>query len=1137
MKFSAAVIIFLFSCDVMLSSRCPKNCECSHAMSEGTCTECDYAVVKCDNAGLTEIPGDIPDSIVEISLINNPSLRFNHDAFLRFKNLRSLKLNFNLLSNAFVLPVTLKYLNLRGNKFNITAVHEMFKKTPQYLEVIYLEGTDTAFDKNFNIFPANIKHLHLFHFKIKNLSARFFQHFTNLQGLTLEHCGIEAIEAGAFDHLENLKKLDIQNNGLKTLPDKLFSKCNQLIALLLSGNHLGRLPDLSGPGYFQTLSCERCGIRSLTSADIAIELAYYLNFGWNQIESFNLNSTKYVQLDLSNNHITKLNDFAFHGLHKRVKSISLMNNNLTQISQNAFRGLTYIDELYLQRKNFSRLPERIFEGITINTLLLYGNKLSTMNDVLKGVKTSLRTIALFESPNLKTVVTKDFDMLGNESSIFADCKSLRKIVGHRNFRATIKCSPSKAFRIYTNTLILNRDGFKCTGEFSGFRGMYQCSPCGTGSYSHCPGTDCPRDACRACPAGGFYQDEVAATSCKRCPLGQYVQPQSAPGKSPLDCQTCPSGTNTSDFAFYRACRCLSGFARESRFGECHKCNSTGIESKDDYQILKKGFWWTWHSNLTAKDEFRVFLDNLKTKDDSYDRKASTFTGFLPQPHMCPISGSCLGGLEAKCQQNYTGVFCAVCSKGYFKTFHRCIKCHSPAIAALIFLGYFALFIVVCILISWTDKMNAEEGNQRTMADIILSNLKILLGFYQVLSGIIKTLSHIRWPTTLTKTIAIFEFLQFEVLSSPSLECVKAEWRLNALREFWLGLLITVTFPLLVLLYFGAKKLYLHVTIASLSSFKNKSFSCAKNCLRTIALFYFATYTITSRRVIQILPISCHRFCINKNKDGSCFMELSYMRADYGQKCLSEGSAVSLNFIGHAALVIPFGLPMLLLLLLHHFRAESREENGNDEDASKMVYIAWQEDADLLLHRNANHKKETVGNFALKFAYENYNESCWYWEALEMARKLIMTAGFAALIQHTRVGLGGLITVAWFFAILHALRRPIKDNFENFLQLLSLCIIPLNMSIGAVLQASNIRDEDIINVVDDSWWLGILLVMINSLIAVFVFGRLLRAIAKKLKVVCMNRPSCRDESPSCVCCIKRDPIDQLAMGIHDSDSMN
>ena len=172
-----------------------------------------------------------------------------------------------------------------------------------------------------------------------------------------------------------------------------------------------------------------------------------------------------------------------------------------------------------------------------------------------------------------------------------------------------------------------------------------------------------------------------------------------------------------------------------------------------------------------------------------------------------------------------------------------------------------------------------------------------------------------------------------------------------------------------------------------------------------------------------------------------------MRADYGQECLSESSDAALKF-AYVALVIPFGLPMLLLLLLHCCKSEGHKvDRSDDDDGIERVYTAWQGNGNDLLYRHTDQRKETIGDFALKFAYENYNASCWYWEALEMARKLIMTVGFAALIQHTRVGLGCLITVAWFFAILHALRSPIKDTFENFLQLLSLCIIPLNMSIG------------------------------------------------------------------------------------------
>ena len=119
----------------------------------------------------------------------------------------------------------------------------------------------------------------------------------------------------------------------------------------------------------------------------------------------------------------------------------------------------------------------------------------------------------------------------------------------------------------------------------------------------------------------------------------------------------------------------------------------------------------------------------------------------------------------------------------------------------------------------------------------------------------------------------------------------------------------------------------------------------------------------------------------------------------------------------------------------------------------------------------------------------------------MVRKLIMTVGIVLFLQHTKVGLGGIITIAMTFTVIQAMKNPIRDRFENFLQLLSVTIIPINLSIGAVLQAKEIGDADIIDDRKDSWALGLLLVCLNSLLIVMVFGRFVKAVGKK---ICLRR---------------------------------
>ena len=135
--------------------------------------------------------------------------------------------------------------------------------------------------------------------------------------------------------------------------------------------------------------------------------------------------------------------------------------------------------------------------------------------------------------------------------------------------------------------------------------------------------------------------------------------------------------------------------------------------------------------------------------------------------------------------------------------------------------------------------------------------------------------------------------------------------------------------------------------------------------------------------------------------------------------------------------------------------------------------------------------------ALKFAYENYNRSCWYWEVIEMVRKLIMTVGITLFLQHRKVGLVGIIIIAILFTTLQAIKNPIKDPFENSLQLLSLSIVPIKVSVGTVLQSKQVGDNEIIDARKDSWALGMTLVALNSLLVTLVIGRFCRAIVKKV----------------------------------------
>ena len=146
-------------------------------------------------------------------------------------------------------------------------------------------------------------------------------------------------------------------------------------------------------------------------------------------------------------------------------------------------------------------------------------------------------------------------------------------------------------------------------------------------------------------------------------------------------------------------------------------------------------------------------------------------------------------MHGACHETYTGPLCELCRKKYYRHFKLCVRCPRKWVAALEFFAYFVAFIIICLVVNWADKITVDTRNvttapmkmttsqrqkQRTIADVILPTLKILLGFYQVLNGTVNSFPIIPWPNSLTKALRVFRLIELEILHIPSLHCIKPE---------------------------------------------------------------------------------------------------------------------------------------------------------------------------------------------------------------------------------------------------------------------------------------------------------------------------------------------------------------------------
>ena len=1065
------------------SIQCPSKCHCSKT------------IFSCPSAGLTHIPKDIPSTVIEINLSNNPLLHINRSFFLKFPRLGTLFLNNVGLHGPIVLPNSLVNFGYSFNLITIDALKIMLKGKLHSLKRLELQETKLNVKEIFPILPRGIKNLVLNGNRLVSLGKDDLRCCIHLKEFQCKACSLEVIEPNAFDCVKEIAFIVLSNNELVELPGKIFQDLPNLLKLHLRDNKL------------KQFNASKLGLVKLQE----------LRLGYNNIETIDFQRARIRDIGLENNRITKIGANSL-GTMPFVNEFNLERNRIKEISKTAFEKVKLMAALVLHGNNIESLPVNLLKNTLVSTLFLHNNSLSNIDDFILGMRSLPSTLTLYSNKKLEHLNTSVFKGFSRHSRLFVSCNTLKSIELSYKNRISIECCPSSDLIVTTPFRFLQYDGYEC--QWSQIHMHFVCKACQLGFYNGNDARTQEKSNCTPCPAGSYYQDELASLSCKNCPIGQYVPPSRSPGKDASDCQTCPQGTNTTKLAGTRACRCLKGYYRRHRFGECERCRHAGFECVRDYPQLKKGFWMTWNgtelSNNSCKQQFQSYILNLETFNNNYDRNTMQFNCPLPIPIKCPMRGSCQGGIHSSCSSGYTGVLCGVCSEGYKRNFNTCVNCPQLYVIILRWIGLVMLFIVLCYIVSdktddrprvrWISE--SDDESNRSFVDIFISSFKILIGFYQTLIGVMNAYNTISWPSNLVAIISMMEYIQFEIVRLPSLRCINPTWTMDAVKEFWLTFIIFLTFPILCLMCFLVRSCCLYYHETSDFYIKRKRNLCARNCVRIASLFVFIIYPLMSARVTYILPASCDVVCTVGDNE-VCIHSINFLRSDYSLNCLTMSTHKYTLVAAYSFFVILCGLPLALWIVLRESLRKNRERalpgrsrhyvTTIGEDG--MEEISDTEDENNLIDYSIGDERSLdtppVLKCALRFTYENYKAKFWYWEVIEMARKVIMTTGAALFLYHTKIGLSTLIIVGIAFAILHAIKKPMKDNFENLLQMLSLWIIPINLSAGAVIQSSiggmkGSKGND-----PESWKVGMFLIVINSLIIALIVGRFAKLGVEKI----------------------------------------
>uniref|UniRef100_A0AAY4ELC3 Slit homolog 3 (Drosophila) n=1 Tax=Denticeps clupeoides TaxID=299321 RepID=A0AAY4ELC3_9TELE len=389
----------------------PRTCVPQGAVCPTTCT-CNNNIVDCRRKGLTEIPANLPEGIMEIRLEQNLIKSIPPGAFSPYKKLKRIDLSKNQISDiaedAFNGLRSLTSLVLYGNK--ITEIPKGLFDGLVSLQLLLLNAN-----------------------KINCLRVNTFKDLQSLSLLSLYDNKLQTISKGLFTPLRSIKTLHLAQNPfmcdchLKWLADYLFE--NPIETSGARCSHPRRLANkrisqvkskkfrctgtedyrsrLSGE-CFQDLVCpERCRCEG-TVVDCS-------NLKLTRIPPHIPEHT--TDLRLNDNEISILETTGTFKKLTNLKKINLSNNKLRDIREGAFEGAGGVMELLLTGNKLQALHGRMFKGLTgLKTLMLRSNQITCVDNSTFIGLSSVRLLSLFDN-RISTIAPGAFSTLHSLSTI------------------------------------------------------------------------------------------------------------------------------------------------------------------------------------------------------------------------------------------------------------------------------------------------------------------------------------------------------------------------------------------------------------------------------------------------------------------------------------------------------------------------------------------------------------------------------------------------------------------------------------------------------------------------------------------------------------------------------------------------
>ena len=372
----------------------------------------------------------------------------------------------------------------------------------------------------------------------------------------------------------------------------------------------------------------------------------------------------------------------------------------------------------------------------------------------------------------------------------------------------------------------------------------------------------------------------------------------------------------------------------------------------------------------------------------------------------------------------------------------------------------AIILIIVVLLVWKSKRKARKVEGNHLLDMFFSKIKIVIGFYQVTNGLLEVFAYIKWPGSFDIIATYSGILQMNFLQIAPVHCLFPGIHVDAFGELCLIMATNAALIGASGIFYGVRKMVILRNRILEDEEKRKKISESKELVyRNLFFFLYVTYLSTCFKTASVVPFACRKLCRDEEEE----LCDEYLKADYSVQCQVAKY--------HNFLIVAYISTAYVLAL----------------PAASFIAL-WRKRRAILTTNDGHTSQGTEMITGLCFLFENYKPSRWYWELVEMSRKVILTCGLILVGQESRSYIGLAWVVAGMYGVLFSWCKPIQDAFENRLMATSLAVTIVNLGIGAVsrIPAENIPDSAY--GYTDAVALKILIFGANTLVIGFLVGK-------------------------------------------------